>query len=459
MRLRIIYNSLLAGAICIGVTGCASTGRRAYAPAARPLGAQYVSADQDAHKAKDTVTSEPTDALLINQALALALLRNPELNAFSQEIRAAEALAIQARALPNPKIELEVEEYNRDGEGYDSSETVLALAQVFELGNKRRWRSRIAETKGELAGWDYEGKRLDVFTSTAQRFIDVIAAQRRVELAGSTVELAEKTEQAVIERVKAGKEPPFRAAKAAAELEMTRIGQSEAENQLLVAKRKLASMWGNPEPRFKTARGEFDSILGAIPPLQTLNSHLAMNPDLARLDAELHLNMAKLSAEKAARVPDIKATVGFQSYEEDGTDALAFGVGVFLPVFDRNSGNISAAKHQLAKAKAQRKAREISVVTKLAEAHATLTSAYGKAVALKSKVLPATQEAFDAAHEGYKQGKFDFLDVLDSQRRLFEAKGKLINALSDYHAAIADIQRLTGTSIKELTEREQEKRP
>ncbi|MDP6524204.1 MAG: TolC family protein [Kiritimatiellia bacterium] len=451
MRLRTIYNSLLAGAICIGVTGCASTGRRTFAPAARPLGAQYVSAGQDTHKAKDTVTSEPTDALLIKQALALALLRNPGLEAFSHEVRVTEALAIQARALPNPMIELEVEEYDRDGEGYNSSETVVALSQVLELGGKRRWRTRIAESKGELAGWDYESKRLDVFTSTIQRFVDVIAAQRRVDLAKSSVELAEKTEQAVGERAKAGKEPPFQVAKAAAELEMTRIGLSEAVNGLAVSRLKLASMWGDTDPRFRTVQGDFDFILEAIPPLRALSSYLSRNPDLARLDAELQLSMAGLSSQKAARIPDIKAEIGFLSYEEDGTDALAFGVKTGLPVFNRNSGNIAAAEHQLAKAKALRRGTEMALSTRLAEAHATLTAAQKKAETLKSKVVPAIQKAFDAAHEGYRQGKFDFLDMLDAQRSLFEAKGALVDALSSYHAAIAEIQRLTGTSIEEMT--------
>ncbi len=66
------------------------------------------------------------------------------------------------------------------------------------------------------------------------------------------------------------------------------------------------------------------------------------------------------------------------------------------------------------------------------------------------------EEAFAAAHEGYREGKFGFLDMLDAQRGLFEAKGALVNALSAYHAAVAKIQRITGTSIKELLENKTE---
>jgi cobalt-zinc-cadmium efflux system outer membrane protein len=60
------------------------------------------------------------------------------------------------------------------------------------------------------------------------------------------------------------------------------------------------------------------------------------------------------------------------------------------------------------------------------------------------------EEAFNAAHAGYTQGKFGFLDMLDAQRGLFEATGELVDALADYHVALAEIQRLTGTGIEEL---------
>lgn len=46
-----------------------------------------------------------------------------------------------------------------------------------------------------------------------------------------------------------------------------------------------------------------------------------------------------------------------------------------------------------------------------------------------------------------EEGKFGFLELLDSQRALFEARGKFIEALATYHKATADIERLTGSSI------------
>jgi len=453
---RTLMNLLMGASAGVLITGCAATGRQMALPEPRPLGALYPTASQETQNRTDGVreqANEPTGVIKLEQALGSALLESPALAAFSYDVRAAEARVLQAGLLPNPELELEVEEYDRDGEGFDSAETAVVLGQLFELGGKRRWRTRVAEAEGELAGWDYESMRLDVFTETTQRFTTVLAAQERLVLAGSAVELAEKTSRAVGERVKAGKEPPFQASKSEAELELARMEALEAQNALGVARKRLAAMWGSERVTFEGVAGSLDGVLGSIPSLHAMRPRLSLNPDLARWDAELRLRQASLSSEKAARVPDLEASVGFLQYEEDGTDALAFGIGVPLPVFDRNQGNIRAAALELSKAEVERSATELALAAKLAETHAALVGAHQRVTTLRGKVVPAMEQAYEAAHEGYRQGKFGFLDMLDAQRGLFDAKGALVDALSNYHSALTDIQRITGTSIEELTER------
>ena len=206
-------------------------------------------------------------------------------------------------------------------------------------------------------------------------------------------------------------------------------------------------MWGAEVAFFDTTEGSLDHVQEAVPSLETLRTRLDTNPDLARWDAELRLRRAALAAEKAARIPDVEASVGYLQFEDDGTDAFAFGVGMPLPVFDRNRGNIMAARHELAKAENELSAMEVSLAAELAEAHAGLTTAHQRVGTLRSKVVPAMEQAYQAAHEGYQQGKFGFLDMLDAQRGLFEARASLVDALHEYQAALIDIQRITATGL------------
>jgi cobalt-zinc-cadmium efflux system outer membrane protein len=209
-------------------------------------------------------------------------------------------------------------------------------------------------------------------------------------------------------------------------------------------------MWGAQQAGFEIAQGDLKSVMKDVPALEVLQSHLENNPELARWEAEWRLRQAALSAEMAARIPDLQGSVGYLQYEEDGTDALAFGVGLPLPLFDRNQGNIAAARHGLSKAEAERSATGIALSADLAEAHALLSGALQRVTALREKVVPAMEEAFRAAHEGYQQGKFGYLDMLDAQRTLFEAKVALLEAQGGYQSALIDIQRLTGTDIESL---------
>lgn len=60
---------------------------------------------------------------------------------------------------------------------------------------------------------------------------------------------------------------------------------------------------------------------------------------------------------------------------------------------------------------------------------------------LRDKVVPAMEQAYEAIHAGYREGKFGMLDLLDAQQKLFAA---LVDALTEYHLAQTDLRRITG---------------
>ena len=66
---------------------------------------------------------------------------------------------------------------------------------------------------------------------------------------------------------------------------------------------------------------------------------------------------------------------------------------------------------------------------------------------LREEILPGAQSAFDAANKGFSAGKFNFLDVLDAQRTLFQVKSQYIQALLDAHMAVAEIEHVLGDVV------------
>jgi len=427
------------------VAGCTSVPQKAAGPELRPLGREWTPSNK---KIKETEIKEPAGTLSLQKALSLALVRNPELKAFSWELRASEAMKLQAGLLPNPEVEFEMEEFDSEGTGFDTAETAIVLSQLVELGGKRRNRQAVAKLESGLAGWDYEAKRLDVFVETTQAFIDALAAQKSVALATEAVALATKVHTAVGERVKAGKVSPLEESRASVELSMSKIGLERSKKELEASRTRLGAMWGNSKPLFSAVSGRFETVLDSIPSIRSLEGDVARNPDIARWDTEMELREATVALERSAGIPDLAASAGMQQFEATGEDALIFGVGITLPIFDRNQGSIQAARHQLSKADEERRAAAVKVQSDLAEAYKELTASHLETLTLQKEILPAAQRAFEAAQAGYQQGKFGYLDVLDAQRTMFDVREKYVESLSAYHKAVVELERLIGRSIK-----------
>ncbi len=163
-------------------------------------------------------TEEPTGTIELKQAVVSALLRNPDLQSFSIEIRVREARMIQAGLLPNPEFQLGVENVFGSGDLrlFEGAESTFSLAQPFLLGGKRDKRVRLAGADRDLAKWDYESRRFDVLSEVNKAFVDTLAKQEKVTLAENLVHLAEQSFDVVRSRVQAGKVTPIDENKASA---------------------------------------------------------------------------------------------------------------------------------------------------------------------------------------------------------------------------------------------------
>jgi cobalt-zinc-cadmium efflux system outer membrane protein len=402
------------------------------------------------------IAEEPTDVLVLSQALALALTQNPELSVFSWESRAQEAATLQAGLLPNPTFNANASNFgNRVLQGFDGDAVTLELSQLIELGGKRTARIEAAALTKQLADWDYEAKRADVLTQVTQAFIDVLAAQQRLALTQQTHDLANQTTITTTARVQAGKVSPVEETKAKVARASAQIELMRAQRELEAARKRLAAGWGSTTARFESVSGNLENI--QVPAsLDSLAQRLSKNPDLARWATEITQRQTLISMEKSKAIPDVTVTVGATKYLMPNDYALVVGFSVPLPVFDRNQGRIQEAEHRLSKAEQDMRNTEVRITTALNTAYQALDAAHSEVMTLRQEVLPGAQSAYDAAREGYRLGKFGFLDVLDAQRTLFGAKNQYLMALADYHKSMAEVERLIGSGMNETSANRQQ---
>ncbi len=467
------------------------------------------SAQETALPVSARTTGEEAEILTLPDALSLALRQNPALAEFTWEARAADAMIEQAGRRPNPELSVEIEEvrlnagpsertkstalsgtlnplgvpsiaWDREqvqgaGSGFSESELTITIAQPIELGRKRAKRVTLAEREKNLLLWDYQAARADVLAKTASDFVEVLAAQERVALEQELVELAEEIVRTISFRVEAGQVSPLELARAEVAMVTTRIIHEESLKALEAARAVLASNWGEKRASFTRAAGRLDERT-PLPALEEMEALIDRNPDLARWAAELEARRATYALERARRLPDPTVELGLRNtglgrahgsqfgfgtagdvgfsrstsrFDSNRTTSFVLGFSIPLPLFDRNRGNIAAAEAMVSKVSLQRRTAETAVFSELAAAHQMASSAFLKARRLQDEVMPKIQETFEKIQRGYRQGKFSYLEVLDTQRTLFDARETFLDALRQYHQGVVRMERLTGQALAE----------
>ncbi|MBA3642269.1 MAG: TolC family protein, partial [Acidobacteria bacterium] len=321
----------------------------------------------------------PVGQITLRDSLALALLQSPELASFAWELRAREARILQAGRPPNPVVSALVEDLGGTSrftgpQGVIQPQTTIQLGQLIELGGKRIARQRLAERTRDLAAWDYEMARIDVFTRVARAFIDVLASQQAVVLTEQTMRLVEQVQQTVGARVTAGVVSPIEQTKADVALAAVRIESDRARRTLEADKRRLAALWGSTEARFQSAAGDL-ATLPAVPDFAELQRRLSANPELERWAAEIAQRQAVLAVERSKRVPDVTVNAGYRRFTDIDSNAFLIGGFIQLPLFDRNRGGIQEAADRVSKAHEEQRAGQVRVTTALAESYRALASA------------------------------------------------------------------------------------
>jgi cobalt-zinc-cadmium efflux system outer membrane protein len=394
------------------------------------------------------VRYEPTGALTLQQALALALLYNPRLEAYAWSLRAREAAILQNHLRPNPVLGLKVE--NVAGQdalsGFDGAVSTLAISQAVELGDRRRKRTLLAQQEHALAAWDYEAQRLQVIAQTGQRYIAALAAQQEVALAEESLHLAQDLYRVIEDRAAQGVIPTVEREKARVQLSRRRIDLEKRVRQHAALRQQLASLWEAPSAAFQRLDGDLQAI-AELPAYEDLIGRLEQNPDLARWSTELAARRAAIELADSGAFPDLTLGAGVRRFNLTDNHALVFEMGIPLPLANRNQGSRNQARYLLQQARARQRHAQTAARAQLHELVQDLGAAHYAAVTLRDESLPAARAAFDAARRRFDQGVTDYLHVLDAERTYIETRYESVDALRDYHQTLTRIEAFLGMSL------------
>ena len=389
-----------------------------------------------------------TPELTLARAIALALERNPDLRATRYELTAAQGRITQAGLRPNPTLDVELENFAGTGDlnGFDALETTLSVGQVLELGDKRDLRVAVAESDRGLIVQEQRARELDVLSDVARSFVAVVAAQERQRFAQEATSLAQRTLDALTERVGAARSPLAEQSRARIALTRAMIEQQRAGSTLQAVRSSLVALWGDAEPQFGRANADLFRFEEERS-FEALVTAAQLTPDFLAFASEARLREAVLRLEQARARPNIAVSLGLRRLEESDDYALVAGFSKELAVRDRNQGAIFEARARVAQTNAEQQAALTRVRATLFSIYREMSAARVLAETLRSQAVPQAQTALSQVQEGYDVGRFSFLELATAQQELLELQAAAIDAAADYHSLKADLERLTSEPL------------
>ena len=382
----------------------------------------------------------------VDEVIALALVQSPAMKAAEARRGASLGERRQAGLRPNPELSVEGENFAGSGpyRGVRSLETTVGVAQRIELGGKRTARVDHADAGVAISDREYEAARLDVIRDVIKAYAEAVAARRAVGIEADRLRLADEVLRVVRARVEGGKEPLVQVRRAEITRSRATLTIDKARREAEIARRALATLLGQERVEIVPDNRWFEAI-GPAPVAHPVGSGaVAANPDLPRWDAQIARSRAGLEVERAGAVPDVTVGAAARRFENTRDTAVVLKFSVPIPVLNRNQGAIARAGSELVRTEVEAQQGRLAIEASLADAEERLITAWREADTLRRTILPKARQAFGFAREGYQAGKFTFLEVLEAQRTLFDTQAQLNEALKEFQARRAEVDRLIG---------------
>jgi cobalt-zinc-cadmium efflux system outer membrane protein len=174
---------------------------------------------------------------------------------------------------------------------------------------------------------------------------------------------------------------------------------------------------------------------------------LAARPDLRA--AELAIEAAGKRAKwERSRIFSISALLDANA---KGTEGFEMGPGVQaeLPIFNRNKGGISRAEAEIDRAARQYIAVRHRIGLEVQESYRQVLQARETLESIRGRILPQIEQDISIAQKSYAAGDMAYLFVLETSRRLYDARLQDADASAALRRATAQLERAVGRKLSE----------
>jgi cobalt-zinc-cadmium efflux system outer membrane protein len=382
------------------------------------------------------------NGLTLRNAIGLAMKNNPDMRAYSARIDAAAGRAYQSKFWSNPELTLSAEDWPSGGGGFSEAKKLAGVEQAVPFPGKKKLDRDIGAAEVRITKADASLRRVEMERDVKVAFFQVLAAERLIEESRELARVAESSAATANKRVVAGAAADQEKLRAEILLEQARTVLSGYEHELATARQNLSLLIGLPDLAETSLIGALAETADLAVLDQGPERWLAAHPVMvgaktSREKAELELRRARLEP-----YPDVKFGLSGGQDSGRGGSIVQLGLSLPLPIIDRSKGKKQEARANRDMAAADAVAAEHRLLRAWSVAGRRLRTAADQAASYRERIMPKANEALQLVQTGFEQGKFGFIDLLDTQRTTAEVRLAYQQKLLELNIAQAELDAL-----------------
>lgn len=276
---------------------------------------------------------------------------NLKLLAEHYEVKKADAAIVQARLFDNPVLSFEQNIYNRiNGRYFDfgpEGETAVEVEQLINLAGQRNKRVKVEKMNREVAMYQLEEVARTLRSELKQQFVELYFANKSRKVYDRQITSLGNLLKTYREQEEKGNVSKLEKGRIEALLLSLQQERNELDNRIGILQEEVKLLLGmDSRSRFSPLLDE--QALGRIRldslSFGTLLEHVYGRPDIRMAQAGTRAAQANVKLQRSLAAPEFSIVGKYDKAGNFINDYWAVGFNVSLPIFNRNQGNIKAAK-------------------------------------------------------------------------------------------------------------------
>jgi len=370
----------------------------------------------------------------LEQVEKIASESNPTLRQAEAEIRAAKARQQQSGLYPNPTVAYTGDEIR--GGSVGGGKQGFFVQQTVVTGGKLRLSREVFGREVKLAEIEAEEQKMRVQSAVKMAFLRVLTAQELLDARRDMAAIAQDATETQRRLMNTGQADETEVLEAEVEAQRMRMSARMQENTLREEWRSLTAVIGQPDLPLTTVVGDLEKGWPDVNEEEAVEAIAKQSPAVRIADVAEGRAQSILGRARREAIPDVQVRGGMEyNHELLGSVPFAKGwegiaeVSVEIPLFNRNQGNVVAARADIERAGQEKKRIALTLRERAASAVDQYANARLMAVEYRDEMLPRAKKAYGLMVEKYGQMLASYPRVLDARRKLYELQIEYIAAL------------------------------